>query len=101
MDASVSVTWTLVAAELPVLVYESVTVIGPAGDVPLVLESDLVTLITEFATDVVSLLVKVVGEVSVTETVIAALLPLVAPAGTVPATTKRNVTPAAIGPVVV
>src|SRR5579862_1012785 len=98
---SVSVSWTLVAAALPVLKYDSVIVIGPWGDGPLVSDIAFVTLITEFATVVVSVLVDVVGFVSETETVICAVLPLVAPAGTVPATTKRNVPPAAIGPVAV
>ena len=89
---------TLVAAAVPVFWYESITVTGPEGDAPLADENDLVTLITAFATVVVSVLVSVVGVVSVTETVIVAVLPLTAPAGTVPATTKRNVPPAAIAP---
>src|SRR5262245_32998042 len=59
-----SVKRTLVAASVPELVYESVTVIGPAGEPPLVAESAFVTLITELATVVVSVLVIVVGLVS-------------------------------------
>ena len=88
----------MTAGALPVFWYESITVTGPEGEAPLAADSDLVTLITELATVVVSVLVSVVGVVSVTETVMVALLPLTAPAGTVPATTKRNVPPAAIAP---
>jgi len=70
---SASVTWTVVAAAVPVLVYESVTVIGPAGDGPLLADSALVTPMTEFATAVVSVLVAVVGVVSVADTVMVAV----------------------------
>ena len=94
---SASVSWTLVAAAVPALVYESVTVIvTPPG--PLFDDSALVTVITEFATVVVSVLVAVDGVVSETETVMSAVLPLTAAAGTVPATTKRKTPPAAIAP---
>src|SRR5512140_2112210 len=93
---------TFVAAALPELVYDSVTVTGLApGDVPLVEESDFVTPITELATVVVSVFVLVVGLVSEIETVMSAVLPLAAAAGTVPATTKRKMPPEAIGPVLV
>ena len=52
---------TLLATALPELVYERVTVIGPAlGEGPLLLDSALVTLMTELATVVVSVLVVVV-----------------------------------------
>src|SRR5450432_774875 len=95
---STSVNCTLAAGAEPVFVYESVTVTGPEGDTPLDEDRDLVALMTELATVVVSVLVSVVGVVSLAETVIVAVLPLTAAAGTVPATTKRNVLPAAIGP---
>src|ERR1017187_3902590 len=95
---STSVNGPLGAGADPVFVYESVTVIGPEGDAPLADDRDLVALMTELATVVVSVLVSVVGVVSLAETVIGAVLPLTAAAGTVPATTKRNVPPAAIGP---
>ncbi len=65
---------------------------------PLAGASDLVTVITELATVVVSVFASVVGVVSVTETPMEAVLPLAAPAGTVPATTKRKMPPAASAP---
>src|SRR5688572_10350645 len=93
-----SVSCTALATALPVFAYDSVTVSGPAGDAPLPGVSDLVAPITEFATVVVSRLLAEAGEVSVTATVMVALLPLAAVAGTVPATTKRKMPPAAIAP---
>jgi hypothetical protein len=96
-----SVSTTLVASEVPELVYDSVTVIGPAfGAGPEACDSDLVTVITEEATVVVSVLVVVVTCVSDTDTVMVAVLPFAAALGTVPATTKRKIPPATIGPVV-
>src|SRR5262249_43068514 len=62
---SVSEIWTLVAVAVPELVYDRVTVIGAAdGDGPVVTDRAFVTLITEFATVVVSVLVWVEGVVS-------------------------------------
>ena len=74
------------------------TVTGPKGDGPLATESDLVTVTTESATVVVSVLVAVVGVVSEAETVSVAVLALAAPGGTVAATTKRKRPPAGIAP---
>src|SRR6185369_16713312 len=92
-----------VAATLPVLVNDNVTVIGPAfGEGPLVTDSDLVTVTAEVATVVVSRLVSAgLPEVSDTETVIVPCCGAVAVPGTVPATTKRKTPPIARGPVVV
>src|SRR5947208_2157671 len=97
---SASVSCMLVAMAVPELVYDRVTVIGPAfGDGPEVWVSALVTVITEAATVVVSVFVRTVGVVSCTETVMLAVSLFAAPAGTEPATTKRKTAPAAIGPV--
>src|SRR6478752_1231280 len=100
---SASMNWTLVAPELPELVYERVTVIGAAeGDGPVFTESDLVAVITDEATVVVSVFVTAgLPDVSLTDGRIVPVEARAAPAGTVPATTKRNTPPAGIGPVVV
>src|SRR3954468_9910383 len=94
---STSVSCRLVAGAVPELVYDRVTVIWPAlGEGPEVCDNALVTVITDEATVVVSVLVAVVAvgaAVSVTETVMSAVLPLAAAAGTVPATTKRKIPP--------
>ena len=93
---------TLVAPALPELVYDRVTVSGPAGDAPALLESAFVTPITDEATVVVSVLVIAAPpDVSETDGVIVPVVPVAVAAGTVPATTKRNTAPAARGPVVV
>src|SRR5512140_2848668 len=102
---SVSRSSTLVAAAVPELVYDNVTVM-PApplvfGEGPLATDSDFVTEMTELATVVVSVLVVAVVFVSETETVMAAVLVLAALTGTVPATTNRKIAPAAMGPEVV
>src|SRR5687767_10629350 len=73
-SGSASVICRRLAGAVPELVYDSVTVIGPAfGEGPVFCESALVTVITEDATVVVSVLVIVVGVVSETETVIVAV----------------------------
>src|ERR1700682_3645391 len=97
---SASVSWTLVPIAVPELVYDSVTVIGPAGEGPLLELSALVTTITEFATVVVSVFASVVGAVlvSVAETPMSAVLPLAAPPGTAAPTTERKVPAAASAP---
>src|SRR4051812_12227164 len=98
---SASVICRLVAAAVPELVYDRVTVIGPAlGDGPLFCVSAFVTVTTEAATVVVSVFVRIVGVESWTDTVMVAVSPFAAAAGTVPATTKRKMPPAVIGPVV-
>ena len=65
-DGNASVSTTLLAADVPELVKASVTVIGPVdGEEPVIEDKDLVTLMTEFATVVVSVLLSVVVPVSV------------------------------------
>src|SRR3954463_10834834 len=97
-----SVSCTVVAATVPELVYDRVTVMLAAlGEGPESTDSALVTVITDDATVVVSVLLAVFEPVSVAPTVMVAVSPLAAPPGTVPATTKRKMPPRAIGPVVV
>src|SRR5436190_22363808 len=87
---------TAVAAAEPELVYDRVTVTLPTlGDGPDACDMALVTVIAEFATVVVSVLVRVVTCVSDTDTMIVPCWPLVAVPGTTPLATKRNTPPAA------
>ena len=64
-------------------------------------DSDLVTLMTELATVVVSVLLRVVAPVSVTLMATVPVWPAVAPPGTEAATTNLNCVPAGSGPVLV
>ena len=73
----------------------------PEGEGPDVEDSDLVTLMTEFATVVVSVLLAVFVPVSAALTTMVPVWPAVALAGITPATTYLNCVPAGIGPVLV
>ena len=94
-DGNTSVMISVVAAAVPAFEYDNVTVIGAAeGEAPLLTLNALVTFNTDDWTVVVSVFEALLLPVSATGTVTVPVVPAVADAGIVAATTKLNWSPA-------